>query len=415
MPRRRKLTFFLQKLNKIVGYFLLFLFFYSFFLHYFSPRYHAQIAYYRQYIQAEENFSNDPRIKKGAQTWAEIQALEDVLREEIQDKLKKQGKIWEENPDLAQAKTKIKQLEEEKKKRQTKQEKAEREYQKIASEKDPLGFSWEEEKATADYLLAKSQNEWIQKKWQAEFKELRKKVVVNLQTQLKKANLSVTNLNIELEEKGWQRRSLVNSIIFDPLRFFLIQPWQWVAPLIGVVGDILLKALLTRLLLNWVSYPPPLFSTPPAGESSEITNLLALEKERERAKQQLELMKQSLFNFTASLLLVSVFSLHPFAFDRSDSFLSSKQVTFFPWIIIYVAVSFFSQFLTISNYQKIAIQDYLSKNWIWLVIAFLFSWFFYLQPDRFGAYLFALASETFNFFLNLVKWFSQQPKKKKWN
>jgi len=64
-------------------------------------------------------------------------------------------------------------------------------------------------------------------------------------------------------------------------------------------------------------------------EKSEPTDLASLEEEREIAKQQLETMKQFLFNFAMSILLIGAFSLHPFAFDRSNEFFSKNQATFF--------------------------------------------------------------------------------------
>jgi len=81
-----------------------------------------------------------------------------------------------------------------------------------------------------------------------------------------------------------------------------------------------------RLLLNWISYPPNLdFNFAKPQEKIEPTDLASLEEERERAMKQLKSMKQFMFNTAMFFLLISLFSLHPFSFDRSNSFFSSIQ------------------------------------------------------------------------------------------
>ncbi|KLL02767.1 MAG: hypothetical protein MRECE_46c001, partial [Mycoplasmataceae bacterium CE_OT135] len=248
---------------------------------------------------------------------------------------------------------------------------------------------------------------------QEKLKNVREKVIENIQAALKEAELAITDLNIEFtDEKTWEKRSWQKSIWLDPIRVFLIQPLQWISRRcgiisLGVVWDLLLKALIMRLLLNWISYPPKLADLDLAKprEKSEPTDLASLEEEREMAKQQLETMKQSLFNIAMSLLLISAFSLHPFAFDRSNDFFSRREVSFLPWMLIYLVVFFFSQFISTLNYQKVSLGNYLRKGGTWFSIAFgfLLAYAFYAQVGRFGDYLFALLSEIINIFINLVK------------
>jgi hypothetical protein len=63
-------------------------------------------------------------------------------------------------------------------------------------------------------------------------------------------------------------------------------------------------------------------------EKTEPTDLASLEEEREKAMQQLKSMKQLIFNMGMFLLLINLFSLHPFSFDRNASFFSSRQTNF---------------------------------------------------------------------------------------
>ncbi|CAJ0761884.1 9290_t:CDS:2 [Entrophospora sp. SA101] len=73
------------------------------------------------------------------------------------------------------------------------------------------------------------------------------------------------------------------------------------------------------------NYPPKLAELDlKSREKTEPTDLASLEEEREIAKQQLENMKQVFFNFAMSFLLIGAFSLHPFAFDRSNSLFGGK-------------------------------------------------------------------------------------------
>lgn len=127
-----------------------------------------------------------------------------------------------------------------------------------------------------------------------------------------------------------------------------------------------------RLLLNWISYPPNLdFNLAGPQEKTEPTDLASLEEEREKAMQQLKFMKQFAFNIGMFFLLIGLFSLHPFTFDRSNSFFSSYQTNFL-WLILYLFISVFSQFTVYKVYskKKLSLMEYLKKNWLITLVMF---------------------------------------------
>ena len=369
----------------------------------------AQIIHYQEYIRGEKNIGDKGKIEEGAQNLAEIQEVEKSILNEVKDKLKKKGQNYSEKEELKQDKERLKKAEEKAKESKQKYEEKSEEYRNA---KENFSSTEEQRDNTGKLWQISQDDEEARKK---ELENVREKVIKNIQDELKRADLAITELNIEFVEgadKAWKKRSWYRSMFYDMPRFFLIQPCQTISRQFGVMNlaygvfwDLLLKVLIMRLLLNWISYPPNLdFNFAKSQEKSEPTDLASLEEERERAMQQLAGMKQMIFNMGMFVLLINLFSLHPFTFDRSNSFFSSRQ-TNLPWMILYLVISLVSQFSIYKLYSKknISLVEYLRKSWMMIIPVFLLSCWFYLQPNRFADYLCALLSEIVNILINLVK------------
>ena len=428
MPNwKAKLSTFYRIFTKVVAVFFIFLFFYN--LPFFPFKKSAQIVHYQEYIKGEKDIGQDAgRIRQGAQNLTEIEGIEKSILAEAKKRLQEQDQDLKKNLTLIEAKEKLKHAEKEHSERKTELEKKNEEQEKIPpkaiyspTEKETIENYWQafgKEKRADDYR-------------QAELDKVRKEVIQNIQNELDRAGISITELNIELtKENEWVERPLHKSIILDPIRYFLIQPCQAISKLSGITSwgpfwDLLLKVLLMRLLLNWISYPPKLdlnFAKP--RERSEPADLASLEEEKKLAMQQWEGFKQIIFNFFMSILLINFFSFHPYVIDRTNAFFGKSDKIIF-WLAFYLVVALFSQFTTTMLYQKTSFKNYLQKN-NWLInIVFLLLICSFYYTRGFGDYLIALMSEVVNIFLNLVKkiFQSNKPKvkkekpqwKRKWN
>jgi hypothetical protein len=424
---KTRLSNFYRIFTKVVAIFLLFLFFYN--LSFLPFKKSAQVVYYQEYIKGEKDIGQDAgRIKQGAQNLAEIEKIESSILTEAKKKLQKQGQDLKENKTLIEAKERLKKAEEKHKERKLELEKKAKEKENISpkAEKD---YSLEEKKVIEDYGQAFVWEDDANKYRQAELAKVSQEVIQNIQNELNRAELSITDLDIELSKaEKWEKRLWYTSAILDPIRFFLIQPCQAISKWSGIVNwnlfwDLFLKVLLMRLLLNWISYPPRLdLNLAKPRERSEPTDLASLEEEKKLMMQQWEWMKQMFFNICMSVLLINFFSFHPYVIDRTKTFFGKSDKMIY-WLAFYLVVSLLSQFATMMLYQKISFGNYL-KNYWWLSIFLVFICAFYYTRG-FGDYLIALMSEVANIFLSLIKKFFQSKKqiikkekpqwKRKWN
>jgi hypothetical protein len=403
MPSQRKFfsSFYRIFVKAIAVFFIVILFSYAW-------KVSAQIVHYQEYIRGKENLGDRRKIEEGAQNLDEIEKIESSILNETKVKLEKKGQTYSEKEELRKAKEKLREAE---KKAIESKQKYEEEDEKYKKAKENSSSTEEQRDSTGILWQISQDNEEVRKR---ELEDVRQKVIENIQEELRRAELSITELDIEFvaEGKKWEKRSWYMSLLCDMPRFFLIRPCQMISRKCGITTlvygafwDLLLKVLIMRLLLNWISYPPNVdFSFAKPQEKTEPSDLASLEEERERAMQQLKSMKQIIFNTGMFLLLISFFSLHPFSFDRSNRFFSSQQTNFW-WIILYLAISIVSQFAVykVCSKKNISLVEYLKKNWIMMLLVLGFTCWFYLQPNRFADYLCALLSEIINILINLVK------------
>lgn len=426
---KTKLYTFYRIFTKIVAVFLIFLLLYN--LPFFPFKKSAQIIHYQEYIKGEKDIGQDAgRINQGAQSLAEIEKIENSILAEAKKRLQKQNQDLKKNQTLIEAKEKLNHAEKEHHKRKKELEEKEAKRKKIPP-KAEVDYSPAEKETKENYWQAFGREKEADEYRQAELDKVRKEVIQNIQNELSRTKLSITELNIELtKEEEWAERPWHKSMILDPIRFFLIQPCQAISKWTDIVNwgpfwDLLLKVLLMRLLLNWISYPPKLdlnFAKP--RERSEPDDLASLEEEKKFAMQQWEGFKQILFNLSMSLLLINFFSFHPYVIDRTNAFFGKSDKMIY-WLALYLVVSLLSQFTTAMLYQKFSLRNYLQNNsWLFIIgMLGLVCVFYY--PRGFGDYLIALMSEVVNIFFNLIKKIFQSNKptvkkekfqwKRKWN
>ena len=417
---KTKFSAFYRIFTKIIAVFFFIILFHS--LPFFPFKKSAQIVHYREYIYPEkynedkEYIGQDAgRIKQGAQNLAEIEKVENSILVKAKKKLQKKNQDLKKNQTLIEAKEKLRQAEKEHLERKAELEKKEAEQKKIPSKATSSLLPAEQEIAEEHgkaWILEKRADEYRQ----IELNKVRDEVIQNIQNELSRAELSITELNIELTKKEeWKECPWYKSMGRDPIRFFLIQPCQAISNSSGIASlgpfwDLLLKVLLMRLLLNWISYPPKLDLNLKPREKSEPTDLASLEEEKKLAMQQWEGFKQIIFNFLMSLLLVYFFSFHPYVIDRTNPFFGKSDKMIF-WLAFYLIISLLSQFTTVNLYQKTSLKNYFQKNGNWfMTIGFLLIGCFFYYSRAFGDFLIALMSEVVNIFLNLLKKVFQRSK-----
>jgi len=373
-------------------------------------RYSSEITYYKEYIRGEEKILADRQIEKGAQSLAEIEKIEQPILAEIKER---KGDIAF-NQELEQAKEKLRLAEEEHKGRKKIYDEKQIEFEKMIPiettflvEKDEVKNQIAEERGRANSyeILANIRRE-------EELKKVRELVIDNIQQELKRAKLAINDLDIAYEDnREWKKRSLIDSLKFDPQRFFLIHPLQAISRKLEIntstyaFWDILLKVFAMRLILNWISYPPTNQQVLVNSESEdgEFKDIHDLEKEKEIALQRTQGFKQMLFNIAMMILLVTCFSFHDFAFNR-ESALYNKIINF-AYVIPFVLVSLISNFLVISYQKPTSLQAYLQNNWASSLIApfilfiIIYNW---SNSHLLGRFLPSLLSEGVNIVIYLI-------------
>ncbi|CAJ0830385.1 1846_t:CDS:2 [Entrophospora sp. SA101] len=158
------------------------------------------VVHYQEYIRGEKNIGSDQgKIAEGAQTLTEIEKIEKAILAEVEVKLHKKGKSRQENQELKQAKEELTKAEKEHEARKKTYEEEEKKYKEriISPAKDMATFSPEEQKINDDYGKAKASEESAENHRQEKLKNVREKVIENIQAELKEAELAITDLNIE--------------------------------------------------------------------------------------------------------------------------------------------------------------------------------------------------------------------------
>jgi hypothetical protein len=163
----------------------------------------AQVIHYQEYIRGKENLGDKKKIEEGAQNLDEIKKIEKAILSETETKLKKKGQTYSEKEELRKAKEKLEEAENQAKDSKEKYEKASEEYQKA---KENSSSTEEQRKNTGELWQISQDNEEIRKR---ELEDVRQKVIENIQEELRRAELNITELDIEFvaEGKNWEKRS----------------------------------------------------------------------------------------------------------------------------------------------------------------------------------------------------------------
>jgi len=163
----------------------------------------AQVIHYEEYIHGKNNLGNKKKIEEGAQNLDEIEKIEKAILSETEIKLKKKGQTYSEKEELRKAKEKLREAEKEAIKSKQKYEEENEKYKKA---KENFSSTKEQRGNTGELWQISQDNEETRKR---ELEDVRQKVIENIQEELKKADLSVTELDIEFvtEGKKWEKRS----------------------------------------------------------------------------------------------------------------------------------------------------------------------------------------------------------------
>ncbi|CAJ0877879.1 3951_t:CDS:2, partial [Entrophospora sp. SA101] len=159
-----------------------------------------QVVHYQEYIRGEKNIGSDrQKIEEGAQTLKEIDDIEQAILTEVKVELQKKGKNLQKDQELEKAKEKLDEAQKKHEEKRKIREKAEEEYKKLPVKSTDL-FSPEESKINDDYGSARAYEDKADEYRQEELKKVREKVIDNIQNELKRAKLAITDLNIEFTD-----------------------------------------------------------------------------------------------------------------------------------------------------------------------------------------------------------------------
>ena len=163
----------------------------------------AQVIHYQEYIHGKENLGDKKKIEEGAQNLDEIEKIERAILSEAEIRLKKKGQTYSEKEELRKAKEKLRKVEKEAIESKQKYEEENEKYKKA---KENFSSTKEQRGNTGELWQISQDNEETRKR---ELEDVRQKVIENIQEELKKADLSVTELDIEFvtEGKKWEKRS----------------------------------------------------------------------------------------------------------------------------------------------------------------------------------------------------------------
>lgn len=156
----------------------------------------AQVIHYQEYINGGRNLGDKKKIEEGAQNLDEIEKIEKVILSETETNLKKKGQTYSEKEELRKAKEKLKEAEKEAIESKQKYEEENEKYKKA---KENSSATEEQRKNTGELWQISQDNEEIRKR---ELEDVRQKVVENIQAELKRADLNITELDIEFVAEG---------------------------------------------------------------------------------------------------------------------------------------------------------------------------------------------------------------------
>jgi len=282
------------------------------------------------------------------------------------------------------------------------------------------------EEKTAQLVNLKNDYQQTKKNYETKLNSLREKVKNNIQENLEKNGLIITELDDNSKE------GLGKAIWKDPQRYLFITPLQKVLRTVGIkeeknqqffLLDMLFKVLIMRLLIWLVSYPEgeDFFGGSSLREAQEAQSNPYLTTEEKEAIMQRATgnIKYVLANFGFSFFFTFFMISHPFFFDQTNS-THAQKTGIFPWVIF----SFLAICFSLTSYHFLhrekkfpnwsEVKIYWKKSWISFFISTLLSLAFLSYFGRTqGSYLYSIFGEVVNFIINIIRLSFLRAKKKR--
>lgn len=242
--------------------------------------------------------------------------------------------------------------------------------------------------------------------YQTKLKESKQETIDNIQTQLKKNDLNITELD---DNRNWWQ-----SLTHDPLKFFVVSPLNKCSKVMGLHNhlflEIIFKLVIVEIILVWIYYS----ETIKVWENMEKMRdpYLSVEEKEQLTSETSPLVKYMFFNGFMFVLFSFFLFFHPAFFDRTSSLFRAGGSGTAWWIW---APLLFASFLlsNISNeflhygrlLNKTELKNYLVKNWVAsllfsLVMILIMRW---VGMNSIGSYLFSLLGGLVKFIINTLR------------
>jgi hypothetical protein len=255
----------------------------------------------------------------------------------------------------------------------------------------------------------KEEEEELEKKrkeYENKFKEAKKATIENIQDQLKKNKLNITELD---DNRSWKQRTT-----HDPLKFVIISPLNQLSKTLELHNilflEIILKLVIIEVILAWIYYS----ETITVWENMEKIRdpYLSVEEKEQLTAQASPLVKYMFFNGFMMILFNFFLFFHPAFFDRTTSLFQAggPGTGWYIWVIplfISLLISNVSnEFLRHGRLlNKKEWKNYLAKSWIVsLVVALaLLTFMYFLGANSVGNYLFSILGGLVRFVINTIR------------
>ncbi|MEG7978527.1 MAG: hypothetical protein NY202_01010 [Mollicutes bacterium UO1] len=158
-----------------------------------------------------------------------------------------------------------------------------------------------------DRELAKKKKEYDEK-----LEKSKEETIQNIKNQLEKNDLNITELD---DNRSWGQQ-----ILHDPLKFFLVAPFNKSSKFLGLHShlflEIIFKLVIVEIILILIYYP----ETNKFWENAEKIRdpSLSVEERDQLSEETSSLFKYVIFNFFMTILFNFFLFFHPAFFDRTS-------------------------------------------------------------------------------------------------
>ncbi|MCE8163022.1 MAG: hypothetical protein I3273_00295 [Candidatus Moeniiplasma glomeromycotorum] len=240
-----------------------------------------------------------------------------------------------------------------------------------------------------------------EKNYREKLKVARNETIQNIRNQLKENNLKITELN--------DQRGLLTRLFIDPLKFFLISPFNKASKVSEIdtfpLAEIIFKTIVFKLFCLWLSYPESINARMQENYQKAQNPQLSVKEKEQIEREAASLSKYFYFNTIINLFFPLFFFSHPAYLDRTSKLFLDKV----PYLYLLVPLLIIPFFLSVLSSEALRqekilsfqeIKTYLLQNWfIFLLFPVIaaFAW------QNQGIYLCILVSFGVDLLFNLVR------------